>query len=106
MSTRGKSISQELDEALRQSLEEWMRLDPSVKSNFDNACKAGNLLLVSHSAELLMEGLQTLIRRRILQSTDKEKYEALWSKYTGKCPKCGTFTEVGAKFCQKCGFAF
>jgi len=77
-----------------------------MKSAFDIACKAGNLLLLPESRELLSEGLEALIRKRILQSSDKERYETLWSRYAGKCPKCGTISEVGAKFCQKCGFAF
>jgi hypothetical protein len=104
MSTTVKSLNQEFDEALRQSLESWLRLDPSMKNNFDNTCNAGNLLLTSQSAELLADGLETLRQRKIIKNMDKEKYEALWNKYTGKCPKCGSTIETGSKFCQKCGF--
>ncbi|MFX1441725.1 MAG: zinc-ribbon domain-containing protein [Promethearchaeota archaeon] len=27
----------------------------------------------------------------------------VWSRYSGKCPKCGIGVETGAQFCQKCG---
>ncbi|MFW9804878.1 MAG: zinc-ribbon domain-containing protein [Candidatus Thorarchaeota archaeon] len=27
----------------------------------------------------------------------------VWSRYSGKCPKCGAGVEAGAQFCQKCG---
>lgn len=106
LSSKGKPLSHELDEALKHSLEEWLSKDPSMKNAFDVACKAGNLLLSPESTELVSEGLDVLIRKRIIQSSDKERFETLWSRYAGKCPKCGTVSEAGAKFCQKCGFAF
>ena len=106
LSPRGKPISHELDESLKDSMQNWLSLDPSLKIAFDTACKAGNLLLVPQSLEVLKEGLDVLIRRKLIRSTDKERYEMLWNRYAGKCPKCGTISEAGAKFCQKCGFAF
>jgi hypothetical protein len=106
LSFRGKPISRELEEALKHSMDDWLSHDPSMKNAFDTACKAGNMLLIPQSSELLSEGLGALIRKRIIQSSDKERFETLWSRYAGKCPKCGTASEAGAKFCQKCGFAF
>jgi len=106
LSSKGKPLSHELDEALKRSIEDWLSQDPSMKNAFDIACKAGNLLLSPEATELLSEGLDVLIRKRIIQNSDKERFETLWSRYAGKCPKCGTISEAGAKFCQKCGFAF
>jgi hypothetical protein len=106
LSSKGKPISQELDDTLKNSMEDWLARDPNMKSAFDIACKAGNLLLMPQSSELLSEGLDALIRKRVIQSSDKERFQVLWSRYAGKCPKCGTTTEIGAKFCQKCGYAF
>jgi len=106
LSTRGKPISNELDEALKHSMENWLSRDPTMKTAFDTACKAGNMLLTIQSSELLSDGLDALIRKRVIQSTDKERFETLWNSYARRCPKCGTAIEAGAKFCQKCGLAF
>ena len=80
-----------------------MKSDPTFRDAFERACIKGNLFLNPESAKLFNEGLAILSRRNILQHPDKERFEALWSKESGKCPKCGTATEMGAKFCQKCG---
>lgn len=106
LTARGKPISQELDKALIQSLNQWIRLDPTMKNAFVKSLQAGNVLLETKATQLLSEGLDTLVKRRLLDSTDKERFIALWSRYSSKCPKCGTATEEGAKFCQKCGQAF
>jgi hypothetical protein len=106
LSTKSKPINQELDEALIRSLENWLRLDPSVRSSLDSSCQTANLLMAPESTQLLTEGLDALVRRRVMQAVEKERFQTLWSRYSGKCPKCGTATEAGAKFCQKCGFAF
>jgi len=105
LSTRGKPISQELDEVLIGSLNDWLRLDQTMKGTFLKSCQAGNLLMKSEATQLLSEGLDALIQRRLIQSTDKERFVTLWSRYSGKCPKCGTVNEKDAKFCQKCGLA-
>jgi hypothetical protein len=106
LTTTSKPINQELDEALTRSLENWLRLDPSVKSSLDSTCKTANLLIAPESSQLLADGLDVLVRRRMMQEVDKERFQTIWNRYSGKCPKCGTSCEVGAKFCQKCGFAF
>jgi len=106
LGARGKPISQELDDALIRSLNDWLRLDPTMKNAFVKSCQAGNLFMQSEATTLVTEGFDALVQRRLIQSTDKEKFLALWSKYSGKCPKCGTVNEKDAKFCQKCGLAF
>ncbi len=61
------------------------------------------MLLAPEAEQLLVEGLEELLRRRLLQRDDIERLLTLWSRYSGKCPKCGTVIEAGAQFCQKCG---
>jgi hypothetical protein len=102
----GKPLSQEFDETLTSSIGNWMKSDPTFRDAFERACIRGNVFLDPESTTLLNEGLTALTRRNILQHADKERFETLWSRYVGKCPKCGTATEMGAKFCQKCGLEF
>jgi hypothetical protein len=99
----GKPLDQEFHETLTSSIENWMKSDPTFKDAFERACIRGNVFLDPESAASLNEGLTTLTRKNILQHSDKERFETLWSRYAGRCPKCGTATEMGAKFCQKCG---
>jgi hypothetical protein len=106
LNTTSRPVNQELDDALTRSLENWLRLDPSVRSNLDSSCLAANLLNAADSLKILDEGLEALVRRRAMQEVEKERFQTLWNRYSGKCPKCGTTCELGAKFCQKCGFAF
>ncbi|MCK4565814.1 MAG: hypothetical protein KAU48_00755, partial [Candidatus Thorarchaeota archaeon] len=99
----GKPLSEEFSEILVSSIGNWMKSDPTFKDAFERACIKGNVFLEPESDVLFNEGLATLIRRNIFQHADKERFETLWSRYAGKCPKCSTATEMGAKFCQKCG---
>ncbi|MHA1965929.1 MAG: zinc-ribbon domain-containing protein [Candidatus Thorarchaeota archaeon] len=99
----GKPLDQEFHETLTSSIENWMKSDPTFKDAFERACIRGNVFLDPESVTALNEGLTTLTRKNILQHSDKERFETLWSRYAGRCPKCGTATEMGAKFCQKCG---
>ena len=99
----GKPLSQEFDETLTSMIGVWMKSDPTFKDAFERACIRGNVFLDPESSKLFNEGLVALSRRNLLQQADKERFETLWSRYAGKCPKCGTVTEMGAKFCQKCG---
>lgn len=103
---KGKPLSQEFDETLTSSIRNWMKSDSTFRDSFERACIRGNMFLDPESTTLLNEGLTVLMRRNILQHADKERFETLWSRYVGKCPKCGTTTEMGAKFCQKCGLEF
>ena len=99
----GNTLSNEFDAAIRSSMDNWLKNDRLFKENFDSACVKGNMLLAPETEHLLVEGLEDLLRRRLLQRDDIERLLTLWSRYSGKCPKCGVVVEVGAQFCQKCG---
>ncbi|MFW9807859.1 MAG: zinc-ribbon domain-containing protein [Candidatus Thorarchaeota archaeon] len=99
----GQSLSSEFDAMLTSSIVEWMKSDRSFKDAFEHACIKGNVFLDPKAENMLSEGLESLSRRRVLQTTDIERYGKLWYGYAGKCPKCGSELEAGAKFCNKCG---
>lgn len=99
----GQSLSREFDDMLTTSIDEWMKSDRSFRDAFERASIKGNVFLDPDGERMLSDGLETLTRRKLLQSSDIERYGTLWYRYVGKCPKCNTATEPGAKFCQKCG---
>ncbi len=99
----GQSLSREFDDMLTSSIDEWMKSDRSFKDAFERACIKGNVLLDPEGENMLSEGLESLTRRRLLQSSDIERYGTLWYRYAGKCPKCSSDLETGAKFCNNCG---
>lgn len=99
----GQFLSREFNDMLTSSIDEWMKTDRSFRDAFERASIKGNVFLIPEDEKMLSEGLEALTRRRLLQNEDKERFQTLWSKYVGKCPKCGSATEPGAKFCQKCG---
>lgn len=99
----GQSLSREFDDMLTASIDEWVKSDPSFKDAFERACIKGNVFLDPESEHMLSEGLESLIRRKLIHTSDIERYGALWYRYVGKCPKCNSELEVGAKFCNNCG---
>ena len=99
----GQVLSREFDDLLTSSVDEWMRSDRSFKGAFERACIEGNLFLDPEGEKLLSEGFESLSRRGVLGSSDIERYARLWYKYSGKCPKCQSDLERGAKFCNNCG---
>ncbi|MFW9965389.1 MAG: zinc-ribbon domain-containing protein [Candidatus Sifarchaeia archaeon] len=99
----GNALNNEFDAALTALIDDWLNNDRSFRESFERACTKGNMLLTPEAEQLLVEGLEELLRRRLLQRDDIERVLTLWSKYTSKCPKCGAVIDVGAQFCQKCG---
>ena len=85
------------------SITDWLQNDQSFKTAFDSACAIGNVLIVSDTEQLLVEGLEDLLRRRIIQRDDIERLLTVWTRSSGRCPKCGNIIEKSAQFCQKCG---
>ncbi|MBN2228651.1 MAG: hypothetical protein JW779_03585 [Candidatus Thorarchaeota archaeon] len=98
-----QSLDVDFDRMITSLIDERRKTDRAFKDAFDRACVRGNVFINAESKELLSEGLRVLISKNLLNTDDKTRYENLWSKYSGKCPKCGAITEIGAKFCQKCG---
>ena len=103
INTRAYPLQKEFHEEMRILLDKWIKSGQSFKETFDNACLKGNMLLTTDSELLLTEGLNNLLRRHLLQNDDKERFTSLWKKYAGRCPKCSSVVETGARFCQKCG---
>ena len=99
----GLPLNREFDDMFTSSVDEWMKSDRSFKDAFERACIKGNVFLDPEAENMLTEGLESLTRRKLLQSSDIERYGTLWYKYASKCPKCGSDLEVGTKFCNKCG---
>jgi len=99
----GQSLSREFDDMFTSSIDEWMKSDRSFKDAFERACIEGNVFLDTEGESMLSEGLESLTRRKLLQTSDIERYGTLWFRYMGKCPKCSSPLETGAKFCNNCG---
>ncbi len=99
----GYTLSTEFDDSFLASVDNLLQKDQSFKESFQRACTRGNMLLAAEAEELLVQGLEELLRRRLLQRDEIERLLMVWSRYSGKCPKCGAAVETGAQFCQKCG---
>ncbi|MHA2146965.1 MAG: zinc-ribbon domain-containing protein [Candidatus Thorarchaeota archaeon] len=99
----GQVLSREFDDLLTSAIDEWMKSDRSFKEAFERACIRGNVFLDPEGEKMLTNGFESLNRRGLLGSSDIEGYARLWYKYVGKCPKCSSDLETGAKFCNKCG---
>jgi hypothetical protein len=99
----GQSLSREFDDMLTSSIDEWIKSDRSFKEAFDRACIHGNIFLDPEGEKTLTDGFESLNRRGLLDSSDIERYARLWYKYAGKCPKCSSQLDAGAKFCNSCG---
>lgn len=99
----GQSLSKEFDDMLTTSLDEWVKSDCSFKAAFERACLKGNVFLDPKGEKMLSEGLESLNRRSLIHTSDIERYGTLWYRYVGKCPKCSSELEAGAKFCNSCG---
>jgi hypothetical protein len=100
---RGNTLNNEFDEGFSAFLDDLLKNDQSFKDAFERACVRGNMFLDSEAEQLLVGGLEDLLRRRLMQRDEIERLLTIWSRYSGKCPKCGTVVEVGSQFCQKCG---
>jgi hypothetical protein len=99
----GNTLSKEFEDAFHALIDDLLQNDQSFKESFERACARGNMLLAAEAEEMLVQGLEGLLGRRLLQRDDIERLLTVWSRYSGKCPKCGSVVEAGAQFCQKCG---
>jgi hypothetical protein len=99
----GDALSKEFDDAFAASIDSLLQKDQSFKESLEQACTRGNMLLAAEAEGLLVQGLEEVLRRGLLQRDEIERLLTVWSRYSGKCPKCGASVEGGAQFCQKCG---
>ncbi|MFX1578751.1 MAG: zinc-ribbon domain-containing protein [Promethearchaeota archaeon] len=104
LTTRGENkLSIEFDKEIQTAVDDWLKMDHSFKEAFERACTKGNVLVAAETEKLLVGGLEELLGRRIIQRDEIERLLTVWTRYSGKCPKCGAEVEAGAQFCQKCG---
>ena len=97
------TLSNDFDDGFSAFIDDLLKNDRSFKDAFERACVSGNMFLNPEAEQLLVDGLEDLLRRRLLQRDDIERVLTIWSKHSGKCPKCGSVVEAGAQYCQKCG---
>jgi hypothetical protein len=102
---RHEPISRSFDHWFLSNLEIWLKEDVSFAEAFEHATREGNILLDNNAAEALSDGLYRLQINQQLKDGTKGHLEALWNRYSGKCPKCGTDVEMTSEFCPKCGSA-
>ncbi len=103
LTMEGDALSKEFDDAFVASIDGLLQKDQSFNESFQQACVRGNMLLAAEAEQLLVQGLEKLLKRRLLQRDEIERLLTVWNRYSGKCPKCGASVEAGAQFCQKCG---
>ena len=59
-------VINEFDAAINASIDYFVKNDQSFKDTFEPACVNGNILLATEDMRLLFEGLEELLRRRLL----------------------------------------
>ena len=103
MTSTPETLDKEFEKNFIAFIKDNLKRDHIFKENFDKAVIRGNMFLTSESDKILSDGLEELSRRGLLTIDDKTRFETIWNKYAGRCPKCGTSIEKEAKFCPKCG---
>ncbi|MHA1908235.1 MAG: hypothetical protein ACW98Y_13130, partial [Candidatus Thorarchaeota archaeon] len=102
-SYRHQPLDSDFDLYITKTIDGLIENTRGFKEDFEKYRISGNMLTNTDGIDSIRSGLTKMQLTQLLKEGAKEKFEWLWSKYSGQCPKCGEMAGVGTKFCPGCG---